>query len=123
MEDPLIDDGKPKGTEPDPRFSLANERTYLAWLRTSLGLVASGVAVERLLPELRFPGARQAIGIALVTVGALAAATANRRWRKVDAALRSGEPLPPPKVAQVLSVTIAIAGVATILLLVWGQAK
>lgn len=112
---------KPRGHEPDPRFSLANERTYLAWLRTSLGLVASGIAVERLLPQLGFPGARQVIGISLVTVGALSAATASRRWRKVEAALRSGDPLPPPKLAQVLAAAIAIAGIVTIVLLVWGR--
>ncbi|NDV10205.1 DUF202 domain-containing protein, partial [Rhodococcus sp. IEGM 248] len=34
------------GTEPDPRFTLANERTFLAWIRTSLALFASGIAVE-----------------------------------------------------------------------------
>jgi len=33
------------GTEPDPRFSFANERTFLAWIRTALGFVAAGVAV------------------------------------------------------------------------------
>jgi putative membrane protein len=117
----LGDDARPRGTEPDPRFSLANERTYLAWLRTSLGLIASGIAVERLLPELGVPGARQAIGLSLVTVGALAAATAGRRWRKIEAALRSGEPLPPPKLAQALAAVIAIAGILTIVLLVWGR--
>lgn len=69
----MEDDAKPQGAEPDPRFSLANERTYLAWLRTSLGLIASGIAVERLLPELGIAGARQAIGISLVALGAPAA--------------------------------------------------
>lgn len=104
--------------EPDPRFSLANERTYLAWLRTALGLVAAGIAVERFLPELAFPGARQAIGIALVFVGALAAAFANRRWLKVDAALRTGQPLPPPRFAQAMAFAIAVAGILVIILLV-----
>ncbi|WP_143342795.1 YidH family protein, partial [Crossiella equi] len=44
------------GEEPDPRFTLANERTFLAWIRTSLGLMAAGVAVE----ALGHPGGHQA---------------------------------------------------------------
>jgi uncharacterized membrane protein YidH (DUF202 family) len=35
---------------PDTQAELANERTYLAWLRTGLALVAVGVAAERVLP-------------------------------------------------------------------------
>ena len=34
--------------EPDIRFTLANERTFLAWVRTAIGLVAAGVAVFHL---------------------------------------------------------------------------
>ena len=34
------------GREPDPRFSLANERTFLAWIRTALTLLGGGVAIE-----------------------------------------------------------------------------
>lgn len=103
----------------DPRFSLANERTYLAWLRTSLGLVAAGVAVERFLPELVFPWVRPAIGILLVAVGSLSAALAHSRWRKVEAALRAGEDIPPPRFAQAVAVAIAVAGIAVIILLIW----
>ena len=38
--------------EPDYRFTLANERTFLAWERTALGLLAAAVAVVQLVPEL-----------------------------------------------------------------------
>jgi hypothetical protein len=31
--------------EPDYRFTFANERTFLAWIRTALALIAGGVAV------------------------------------------------------------------------------
>ena len=110
----------PEGSEPDVRLTLANERTYLAWIRTSLGLIASGVAVERLLPVFEIPGAREFVGLALVSMGAVGAATSNRRWRRIDSALRSGEPLPPPKVAAVMAAVVAVAGVITIALLVWG---
>lgn len=107
------------GERLDPRFSLANERTYLAWLRTSLGLVASGVAVERFLPVLVFSWVRPAIGILLVGVGSLSAALAHSRWRKVEAALRAGEDVPPPRFAQGVAIAIAVAGLAVILLLIW----
>lgn len=40
------------GDEPDPRFSLANERTFLAWTRTSLAMLAGSVALHSLqVPE------------------------------------------------------------------------
>jgi putative membrane protein len=56
-----------EGTEPDPRFSFANERTFLAWSRTALALVVAGLAVTQLL--LPFPGipwGRHIIGVPLM---------------------------------------------------------
>ena len=34
------------GQEPDPRFSLANERTFLAWIRTALALAAAAIGLD-----------------------------------------------------------------------------
>jgi putative membrane protein len=81
-------------TEPDYRFTLANERTFLAWQRTALGLLAAAVAVIQFVPSLSVPGARHALGLLL---GALSVATATigiRRWVQSDRAMRAGEPLP-----------------------------
>ena len=72
-----------------------------------------------MLPEFGFQGARPLIGIVLVGVGAFIAAGAGFRWRKIDAAIRSGEPLPPPTMARLIAATIAVAGVIIILLLVF----
>lgn len=86
-------DGAPE-TEPDYRFTLANERTFLAWQRTALGLLAAAVAVIQFVPALSVPGARHALGLLL---GALSVATATigiQRWRQVDRAMRRGEQLP-----------------------------
>jgi putative membrane protein len=86
-------DGAPE-VEPDYRFTLANERTFLAWQRTALGLLAAAVAVIQFVPSLSVPGARHALGLLL---GALAAATATigiRRWAQSDRAMRRGDPLP-----------------------------
>jgi putative membrane protein len=86
-------DGAQK-VEPDYRFTLANERTFLAWQRTALGLLAAAVAVIQFVPTLSVPGARHALGLLL---GALSVATAVigiRRWTQSDRAMRRGEPLP-----------------------------
>lgn len=80
--------------EPDYRFTLANERTFLAWQRTALGLLAAAVAVIQFVPSLSVPGARHALGLLL---GALSVATATigiRRWAQAERAMRRGEPLP-----------------------------
>jgi uncharacterized membrane protein YidH (DUF202 family) len=79
---------------PDTQAELANERTYLAWLRTGLALVAVGVGAERVLPAEGIIWARQLIGVSLILAGILTAGLARRRWQTVDRALRAGGPIP-----------------------------
>ncbi len=43
------------GEAPDYRFSLANERTFLAWIRTALGFLAAGVGLDQLAPDFATP--------------------------------------------------------------------
>ncbi|MFT4264068.1 MAG: DUF202 domain-containing protein [Nocardioides sp.] len=81
------------GHEPDPRFSLANERTFLAWIRTSLGLIAGGVALHSLkVPETSW--LRKTLVALILLAAAGAAINAARRWAAVERAMRLGEPLP-----------------------------
>ncbi len=80
--------------EPDYRFTLANERTFLAWQRTALGLLAASVAVVQLVPELAVPGARHVLGALLAALAILTAGAGMWRWGKVDRAMRRGLPLP-----------------------------
>ncbi|GAB11194.1 hypothetical protein GOARA_064_01960 [Gordonia araii NBRC 100433] len=94
----------------DARFTLAAERTMLAWLRTSMGLIAAGVAVLHIFDPFDNPHARTTIGSALVLMGALAAVTGLVRWRRVDRALEAGGPLPGPW--PILVLTILIVAVA-----------
>ena len=54
------------GSDPDYRFTLANERTFLAWLRTGLALVAGAVALASLVPDLGPVLVRNALTIALL---------------------------------------------------------
>ena len=102
------------GTEPDPRFSLANERTFLAWIRTSLALLAGGVALEGLALPLQ-PGLRFAASLVLVVLGLAAPVQAWRGWSRDERAMRRGEPLPAPQLASPLTVGVVVAGVLVLL--------
>jgi len=107
-------------TEPDARFTLANERTFLAWNRTALALVVAGLGIVQLLPP--FPGVpwgRHVLGVPLIVLGAAVSVTSYREWRQNQAALRRGAPLPRSVLPRVLAVTIAgIAALSAAVLLV-----
>src|SRR4051794_41902407 len=81
------------GEEPDERFTLANERTFLAWIRTSLALIGGGLAAGQLL-EFQSTAARLAVALPPIGLGAILALTSYRRWEDNQRALRLGEPLP-----------------------------
>lgn len=81
------------GEEPDPRFSMANERTFLAWNRTALALIAGGLAVAQLL-DFQIAAARVVLALLLIALGALASLASYRRWEGNERALRLGRPLP-----------------------------
>jgi putative membrane protein len=103
--------------DPDYRFTLANERTFLAWVRTSLALIAGGVAVVQLVPEFAFPGARHALGVLLTIGGGVLSVAALRRWRQVQEAMRREEDLPPTRIPAVLGLTLAALTVFLVVLL------
>jgi putative membrane protein len=102
--------GVPPTSEPDYRMSLASERTYLAYLRTALALTAGGVAVVGALPGAGALPLRRAIGVFLVLLGVLVAATARLRWAEVEQAMRAGAPLPRSRTTIPLAVGVTGAG-------------
>jgi putative membrane protein len=108
---------------PDTQSELANERTYLAWLRTGLALVAVGVAAEQLLPAKGIIWARQLIGVTLILAGVLTAGLARWRWRRVDRAMRSGRPIPGPILGYLVATAIVLDGLAAIVLLLRADAR
>jgi putative membrane protein len=107
---------------PDAQAELANERTYLAWLRTGLALVAVGVAAEQVLPAEGIIWARQLIGVSLILAGVLTAGLARWRWQAVDRAMRAGRPIPQPILGYVVGTAIVLGGLATIVLLLRADA-
>ncbi|MEY4713677.1 MAG: hypothetical protein RIQ37_7 [Actinomycetota bacterium] len=82
-----------KGTEPDPRFTLANERTFLAWIRSAIAIIAIGVAIN----ELGVGNNALLRGIvvgALIVLGVLLAIFSFLRWMNIERAMRESKPLP-----------------------------
>ena len=107
----------PVGVEPDPRFTLANERTFLAWIRTSLALLGGGVALEAF--ALGIPAVvRTPAAVILVLTALVITSTAVFRWRRVEMAMRLKRPLPAPGAILVLTIGLIMATVVLIALFV-----
>jgi len=111
------------GHDIDPRFSLANERTFLAWIRTALALISIGLAVTQLLPPFDLAGGRRVIGIPLMVLGIIVAVQALREWLGNERAMRQDRRLPRQRLSAIVTVVIAVIGVfALVVSLVWGSA-
>jgi putative membrane protein len=113
-----------EGTEPDARFTFANERTFLAWSRTSLALVVGGLAVVQLLPP--FPGVpwgRHVIGTPLILLGCAISVTSYLEWKANQRALRLGRPLNRSRLPQLLAFAIAVIALAAAVLAVISGVK
>lgn len=117
-EPPPGDEPDPGDVEPDYRFTLANERTFLAWYRTALALIAGGVAVVQLVPPLASPVVREALGLLLTTAGGALSLAALLRWSRVQAALRGGQDLPATRIPLVLGFGLAAVTVLVLVMLV-----
>jgi putative membrane protein len=107
------------GSTPDYRFSLANETTFLAWIRTSLALIVGALAIDQLFPEIAPAPLRVALCVALAFIGAVLAVLAYRRWGQMEEAMRTNRELPFSGVMLVMTVGVAAAAfVLAVLLLV-----
>ena len=110
------------GDTPDYRFTLANERTFLAWVRTALAMMAAGVAVVQFVPGLEL--VRHALGLLLILLGGLLAGVSYAHWERNERAMRLGERLPhspiPRLVAGTLTLAAAVALVLTVVDMVQG---
>ncbi|MEY3072174.1 MAG: hypothetical protein RLZZ353_370 [Actinomycetota bacterium] len=105
------------GEDPDYRFTLANERTFLAWIRTSLALIAGGLAATQLLPALSVPLAREALGTALVALGVVLVVSSFRRWVRNEEAMRERRTLPSSRLQAVLTWALLVVSTLALTLL------
>ena len=101
------------GEDPDYRFSFANERTYLAWIRTALALVAAGVAVDAIHLDMS-PWLQRALAVVLVALGLVSAVASWARWARSERAIRRGEPLPSSAFTAVLAGVIVVTALAVL---------
>ncbi len=106
-----------RGTEPDARFSLANERTFLAWISVGLALISVGVGLQSLAASVQ-PGLRLAASVLLVLCGTACPVQAWFGWARVETALRERRPLPPSGMVPVLPILLGIVGLLIVLGLV-----
>lgn len=104
------------GESPDYRFTLANERTFLAWVRTALALIAAGVAVIRFVPGLVV--VRHALGFLLIGLGGLLAGLSYRHWQRNEQAMRLGRELPRSFVPRLVAVALVLASLVALALVV-----
>jgi putative membrane protein len=121
MADGLNDPGTgTEDKEPDARFSYANERTFLAWIRTSLGLVTAGLVITQLLPPFHLAGGRKLVGLPLIALGVVIALFSLRNWQENERAMRLGRPLPKSVLPRVSAVVVSVVAVLGLVLVIWG---
>jgi len=104
--------------EPDYRFTLANERTFLAWVRTALALLAAAVAVVQLVPDVGVPGVRKGLGLMLATLSLVVSVGSVLRWRAVESAMRRDEPLPPSRLTWLVAAGLGVVGMVLAVVIV-----
>lgn len=95
------------GEEPDPRFTFANERTFLAWNRTALALIAAGLAAAQFL-HFNFHGLRLLIALPLIGLGAGLSLRSYRHWVDSERRMRLGQPLQYSAMPRVLAGGISV---------------
>lgn len=98
------------GDEPDARFTLANERTFLAWTRTALALIAGGVALEAVSLPLE-PTVRHAAALLLLVLGLAIPLLAWSGWARTERAMRERRSLPGSPVSAVLAAGVTLVAV------------
>lgn len=106
------------GEDPDYRFTLANERTFLAWIRTSLALIAGGLAVIELVPTFGLTGGREALGAVLIALGTVLAIGSMSRWAAAEEAIRESRPIPVTRLPVVLAIGVIAVSVMVAILLI-----
>lgn len=109
--------------EPDYRFTLANERTFLAWMRTCLALLAGAVAVVQLAPDLGSQLFREGCAVVLALLAGWSAAAGVRRWVVAQRDIRAGAPLRRGSAPYVLASGLGVVAVGVVVVVLVGLAR
>jgi putative membrane protein len=104
-------DWQESGNEPDYRFTLANERTFLAWIRTALAVLAGGVLLDQFADHIRPRGLLVGVALALILLAAVLAASAYHRWKGNEIAMRHARPLPATGATVLLATMVGCVAV------------
>src|SRR6476659_4431785 len=116
MDAPETDDGA--SSHADVQLSFANERTFLAWERTALGLITAGLAITQLLPSFDFPGGRRLIGLPLIALGILIASVSYWEWRRNQDAIRHDRPLPNSHLPLIVAIVVSVVAILGFVLVI-----
>jgi putative membrane protein len=103
-----MDDADAADPQPDVQLAFANERTFLAWERTALGLITAGLAITQLLPSFDFPGGRRLIGLPLIALGTVIAAVSWWEWRRNGEAIARDEPLRSSLLPLIVAIVVSV---------------
>jgi putative membrane protein len=103
-------DWKQEGADPDYRFSLANERTCLAWIRTALAILAGGVVLHQLYEHSLPRWLSASVGLSVSAISCALAVGAYRQWRAYEIAMRHARPLPRSRLLPLLATIVVISG-------------
>ncbi|WP_039054865.1 DUF202 domain-containing protein [Enterobacter sp. Bisph1] len=109
------------GEAPDYRFSLANERTFLAWIRTALGFLAAGVGLEQLAPGFATPMIREVLALLLCLFAGGLALYGYLRWLRNEKAMRLKEDLPYTPALMLISVILLAVALVVMVLVFYGE--
>jgi putative membrane protein len=123
MADDAHSESDDEGSAPDVRFSYANERTFLAWIRTALGLVTAGLAITQLLPPFDFPGGRRLVGLPLIALGVVIALLSFRNWQRNEHAMKIGAHLPDSVLPKLSAIVVSVVAVIGFLLAVFAGTR
>ena len=111
-----------RGQEPDYRFTLANERTFLAWIRTALAVLAGGVLLDQFAARIRPGEVLGAVAAGLAVLAAVLAGCAYWRWKGNEIAMRHAAPLPASPGIPVLGAAITCVALVLALGLLFERA-
>ena len=124
MDDEVPTAPEPTGhdheVEPDVRFTYANERTFLAWNRTALAIIATGVVVVGILPKFNLEFGRRILGIPMILLGAYLSWRSLGEWRDNEEAMRHERPLPRSNLPRILTVGVVVVSLIAVVLTAFG---